>query len=298
MSSLHAAAQRGNLTALKQELDFTYPSPPVDLRDANHCTPLFLACAGGKVDVVRFLHSRGADVNSVNGPRGWTPVWVASCQNHVELVQVLCQDMSASVECPDKRGRTPLWVGASKGFMGVLKALHGHGGDICMADNEHCSPLLAACSQSHNPTTNNHNNHNNHIIDNNNQIDIVTLLLTHGADGKHINTPNTDGLTPQWVAAYHGNVPLIRLLHSHGADINLPNYVGETPIWIACLRNQFRAVTALYELGGDVDTASLGGGTPLWMAAERGNFDMVRALHVLGCDLDKCHQVAIHTTTG
>jgi len=59
-----------------------------------------------------------------------------------------------------------------------------------------------------------------------NVLEVVELLLTHGAD---VNGRRKDGLTPLHSAAYRGHLKVIHYLLDHGADPNVTGYTGEGP---------------------------------------------------------------------
>jgi ankyrin repeat protein len=57
----------------------------VDIRAGNELTSLFLACGNGKLDVVRFLIEKGADIHVIDR----NPIHAASFYGHLDIVQML-----------------------------------------------------------------------------------------------------------------------------------------------------------------------------------------------------------------
>ena len=61
-------------------------------------------------------------------------------------------------------------------------------------------------------------------------------------------------LTALHIAACENSVPIIELLHQHGANFNLDEYTGLTPLQVAISSNSWDAVDALLNCGCDIDT--------------------------------------------
>jgi cytohesin len=57
--------------------------------------------------VVQALISAGSDVNKANNNDGWTPIWWASFNGHLEVVQALIA-AGADVNKADNDGSTPI----------------------------------------------------------------------------------------------------------------------------------------------------------------------------------------------
>lgn len=78
---IHRAAERGDLMLVRA---MTSPQDvrPSNIRMFNGDTPLLCAARGGHDDVVRFLLSRGADINICN-KLGSLPLLVAAKHNHL-----------------------------------------------------------------------------------------------------------------------------------------------------------------------------------------------------------------------
>ena len=64
-----------------------------------------------------------------------------------------------------------------------------------------------------------------HVASKHNNIDIIKLLLDHGAD---INATNYWKTTPLMYACVYGNLAVIKFLLEHGADMSMRNYWGKT----------------------------------------------------------------------
>jgi ankyrin repeat protein len=98
-----------------------------------------------------------------------------------------------------------------------------------------------------------------------NQIEILKLLLTAGAD---VNKQNGDGRTPIFTASASGHMGiLIKLLATMRVDVNIPDNNGATPLIVASLNGNTKIVTILLGYGGDVN-ATLNGKTALHLAIE------------------------------
>lgn len=126
----------------------------------------------------------------------------------------------------------------------------------------------------------------------NNNVDMVSFLLDHGADperpsdhyipspkpGKILVTPGERALH---LAARRGNIDLVDLLQKRAhADPIAIDTLGRTPLMMACTaeQNQAAVVRLLLEAGADPALADDGGFTALHLAARHDRIDVVDML--------------------
>ena len=95
-STIHEAAQKGNLADVKRHLA---RGVAVNAKDDAGRTPLHCAAEEGHKDVVKYLVSKGADVNA-RGADGYTPLRLAK--------------KSGGWELPDKTGAPGAHAAAAK----------------------------------------------------------------------------------------------------------------------------------------------------------------------------------------
>merc|ERR1711871_1649039 len=84
-------------------------------------TPLFDACQGGHVDVVRLLLEKGAAVDRTFRT-GATPLYIACSNGHVAVATLLL-DKGAAVDRPNKNGATPLSIAKERGHETIVTLL-------------------------------------------------------------------------------------------------------------------------------------------------------------------------------
>ena len=83
--SIHEAARKGNIEAVKQHLD---AGGDVDAKDKSGQTPLHGAAGYGYKEIVELLIANGADVNAI-GDGGDTPLDIAIMANQTEIADLL-----------------------------------------------------------------------------------------------------------------------------------------------------------------------------------------------------------------
>ena len=99
-------------------------------------------------------------------------------------------------------------------------------------------------------------------------LDMVELLLAHGADAKRLNR---DGASPLMLAAQAGNHGTIAwLLLQAGAEPNTGLPDGTTPLMAACVSGKRVIVRALLEFGADAAAVDASGRTAKDHCAEEG----------------------------
>jgi len=114
-----------------------------------------------------------------------------------------------------------------------------------------------------------------HLAAKKGRLEIVRLLLMHGAD---VNIKSKDLQTPLIVAAKAGSVDVVRLLLEYHPDLTAKDDIGWAVLHLAIFENQGEIVELLLENGADVGMLGASGRTPLHCAAVREREDIVRLL--------------------
>ena len=227
-SCLTIAAHKGHLTIMEEMLKLGIDK---DARDGEDRTALYSAAENNHQKIVELLCRKGSKINYCRQNNGWTPLTIAACNGHTEVVKTLIK-YKADIEMPriPKRGdskptaafeaadenhpetlevlckagakinvigfngHTPLTVSSSRGYAKVVKILIKYKVDLEMCDGFNQTALHQAVSE--------------------NKPEIVDLLCRAGADVKHRSLFQF----PLEVAVYKQNIDIIKILLKNGAD--------------------------------------------------------------------------------
>jgi ankyrin repeat protein len=179
---------------------------------------LLAAVASGKVDAVKSLLAKGANVDEADGD-GTTPLMLASEGNanlpdSVPIVEALLT-AGAHVDSVDARGRSSLYRASGAGKMDAMRLLVDHQANPNLRASDFSTPLLAAVSHG--------------------RLDAAQLLIDRGAD---VNLGDSNNTTPLMAAAQtspdiKNPADFIRLLLKHGAKRGLKDSRGRIAFQLA-----------------------------------------------------------------
>jgi ankyrin repeat protein len=125
---LHEAAASGDLPRVKELVE---REPALAKSYSPDGFPvLALAAVFGHLEVAKYLHAKGGDLNAVatNGS-GYTALTGAVASGHTDIVKWLLENR-ASANYSYANGYTPLLTAAANGHLEILKALLSHGADL------------------------------------------------------------------------------------------------------------------------------------------------------------------------
>jgi hypothetical protein len=135
-TALHLAADKGDVTTIRQRLD---AGDTVDFRDEREMTPLHRAAAAGQVDAATLFLDRGADPNA-RAAGEMTPLHFAAMLGHPELAGLLIR-RGARFDIQNASGLMPIHLAANDR---VVHALALAGADVNALTAKGFSPLHTA----------------------------------------------------------------------------------------------------------------------------------------------------------
>jgi ankyrin repeat protein len=213
----------------------------------------------GQLRVAEFLIHRGAEVNSSESPRGWTPLHQAAARGHKAVVELLLARGGNPNAIAAGEG-APLHQAVSRGYREVVRALIAGGADVnargasgtrnsrivqgSLVTEQELSPLHLAAGRG--------------------LTNMIALLLAAGAE---VNATNSLLETPLHSAVIAGKSAVIVQLTRAGANLDAPSIFGQTPLHLAIHPGYWPRRTGIAELlleaGANPDRPDSAGLTPL-----------------------------------
>ncbi|KAH7970063.1 hypothetical protein HPB52_023952 [Rhipicephalus sanguineus] len=119
MYPLHFAAQGGHLAVASILL--SRAESQLQCVDKLGRTPLHVAAAAGKREMVGLLHSQGAEINAADN-MGWTALHFAARNGYLGVVKILVEN-GAYAKAVTKDGKVPLCLAAAEGHYDIISYL-------------------------------------------------------------------------------------------------------------------------------------------------------------------------------
>jgi ankyrin repeat protein len=249
-------------------------------------TPLMTAARTGKLDAVKLLIARGADVNAKEAKRGQMAIHWAAAEGHAAVLEALIA-AGADFKAQLDSGFTPLLFAAREGKKEAVRVLLKAGADV----NATVQPKRAAGGKGPRAGST-----PLHLAAGNAHFELAAFLVDNGADPNAIgpgytalhmvpsvrksgvgdNDPSPDGsgnmTSLQFVdfLAKHGANLNARMTRKVGFGLTSLNTMGATPFFLASRTADAELMRFLAKLGADPLIPNADNSTPLMAAAGLG----------------------------
>lgn len=233
-----------------------------DLNNSNEEGECFVHVASGmgQLDVLKFLHFKGADLHRLD-ENGESGVHWAARQGHGDVIEFLYQH-DASVNTPNKAGDTPVHLASKQGHAKTVVMLCRHC-DINQTNEEGETALHLAAMRGH--------------------TDALRCLIEAGADP---DVTDKHGCTALHLALRRHHTTAAIMLLQDGCNIDIVDNLGEAPIHIVAREGYLPMAQTLCAFGCKVEIKNKFGQYPLHLAARSGHTEMVRCLCLAGYDVE------------
>lgn len=198
---------------------------------------------------------------SATDEQGRTPLHQAVIGGESSIIRLLLRKGGVNINARDRDGRTPLVLAARTGLVHVVRTLVDSHADLDLADNDRSTALHYAVY---------------------NGVEMVAILLDHGADPSIINVKSQSALHMACGLGYLDVAEkLIDTLGKQSAEVNTSLEEGKTPLQIAAESGHLDIVKLLLSRSDDlsVQTALDDG---LVAAASSGHAAIVELCSTIG----------------
>lgn len=239
----------------------------IDTKNNSGRTPLHLAAAAGRTEVVRHMIQAGANLDTE--PTNHSALEQAAMEGHPEIVDVLreaggevtvfasaalgdeerVQKLTGEGPTPAQEGAEALVGAAGGGQVQIVRMMINVGTDVNSKSRADRFALIEAVTR--------------------NRVEVVRLLVQSRAD---LEVSDENGTTPVGFAAMHlrelenSDPEVLRILVEAGADVNRKNKDGFLPMHAAVVSKHIEGVELLIKAGADVNVEDPVGVTPLQRA--------------------------------
>lgn len=260
---IYALERRHHKMSLWLVEQFRAPDGAITLPESHKVAAAGIAALLGWIDLLELLIAAdGGIVDCHDELTGHTPLHRACLAGEENAAKKLIEN-HANVNAQDTDGATPLHIAVFCNNTTLVELLLLNNADPDRADFEGLTPLYWTTQ-----------------ADN---ADIAKVLLQNSASANVCT--NSDEKSPMHVAAEHGAVEVIELLHYQGSDLNAKAKQGITPLQTAAFHNSVKSAQTLLELGAAKDEVDEEGQTALHNAAQTGASETVNLLVDRGCDV-------------
>ena len=197
-------------------------------RDSEGKTPLHEASANGLIQIVKYLVSQGANLDSginIKGNlEGMTPLILSCMEGHVEVLKYFLA-LGSNVRRQAKNGLNCASWATLENKADILKHILPLYPDLVQTKSFNGRQLL-------------------HLASWKGSLASAITILKNGGDGTLENEDN-EGNTPLGLASYFGRLSMVKLLVQNGANINHVGYHMKDVIELARWKGHSEIVTLL-----------------------------------------------------
>ncbi len=224
------------------------------ITDENRDTPLHHAARQKQPELVLYLISKGAEVNSRNTNLR-TPLHLSAIAGSMECTKILIEK-GADVKAADFRKQIPLHYASQNGQKEIAEILIKAGSPLDAKNSYGRTPLLLCCRERGTP-------------------ELARLLIDAGSD---VNAKDIFGSTPLELAAWRGYEGIISVLIENGADIPVEGQSAQLIFKSACQKGLTELFNKQVEKGIEISMEDNRQGTLLHDAAKGGSPDIIDIL--------------------
>ncbi|CAG8533496.1 12469_t:CDS:2 [Ambispora leptoticha] len=120
--------------------------------------PLHLTSREGHHELSKILTEHGALLDTVDKYNGWSPIFYAASEGHIQCVKVLL-DAKCEVNIKDESGRTPIYYAAWEGHIECINLLNSAGGRVNVAETQNGHQSNGHQQNGHQPNGHQPNGH-------------------------------------------------------------------------------------------------------------------------------------------
>ena len=194
----------------------------IDEVDKEKKSPLMYACMAGRLDCVKLLIKKKANI-LLKDKFGKNTAFHFACKNgYLNIVKYFVENTDIKIDLPGEERMTGLMLASFYGHYDLVKYLLENKAKLTKKDKFKRTPLLHSIRGGH--------------------IKIVSYLLSKGADYEQ---PDSSNNTPLHYACASGFKNIVELLLKAGASPNPSNDWKYTPLEIGFVKNHFGIIKYL-----------------------------------------------------